>query len=154
MKTREPTRIANRQRGFSVVLVLAIIVLLGGLLAYAVTLTSAMHSSLAQEVAAARALQASRAGLEWARHRVRIGAVPSCVATTNLAIPLSSGNMPVTVRCVETLPSFTEGAPPVPVRIFQLTAIACMPAAAGTCPNPVPTSNYVQRQLTGITEFP
>jgi MSHA biogenesis protein MshP len=150
MKTRRPASTAHRQQGFSVVLVLAIIVSMGGMLAYAVTLTSAMHSSLAQEIAAGRALQASRAGLEWGRYRVRIPALASCVASTNLALPLSSGPMPVTVRCVATVPSFVESG--VPVTVYQLTAIACMPAAAGTCPNPAPTSDYVERQLTGLTE--
>lgn len=139
----------GKQGGFSVVLVLAIIVLMGGMLAYAVTLTSSMHSSLAQEISSARALQASRAGIEWARYRVRFAA--SCLPSTNLALPLSTGPMPVTVRCVAAIPTL-EGA--ISVTTYQLTAIACMPAAAGTCPNPAPTGNYVERQATGIAERP
>ena len=39
------------QRGFSAVMVLMIMVLLGGMLAFAVTLTTGMHSSVAQEIA-------------------------------------------------------------------------------------------------------
>jgi MSHA biogenesis protein MshP len=131
------------------VLVLAIIVLMGSVLAYAATLTTAMHSSQAQEIAATRALQAARAGLEWGRYRIRIGALPNCAAATNLALPLSSGNMPVTVRCIST-GAFTEAG--TPVTTYQLTATACMPAAAGTCPNAAPTGDYVERQVTGISE--
>lgn len=139
----------TRQRGFSVVLVLAIIVLMGGLLAYAASLASAMHSSQAQEIGAARALQAARAGLEWGRYRIRIGALPNCAAATNLALPLSSGNMPVTVRCTAT-GAFTEAG--TPVTTYQLTSTACMPAAAGSCPNAAGGGDYVERQVSGIAE--
>ncbi len=142
-------RCRSRQAGFSVVLMLAVVVLMGSVLAYAATLTSTMHSSQAQEIAAVRALQAARAGLEWGRYRVRIGAVPSCVAATNLVMPLSSGNMPVTVRCTAT-GAFTEAG--TPVTTYQLSATACMPAAAGTCPNAAGGSGYVERQVGGISE--
>jgi MSHA biogenesis protein MshP len=139
----------RHQGGFSVVLVLAIIVLMGGVLAYAATLTSAMHSSQAQEIAAVRALQAARAGLEWGRYRIRIGALPNCAAATNLVMPLSSGNMPVTVRCIVT-GAFTEAG--IPVTTYQLSATACLPAAAGACPNAAGAGDYVERQVTGIAE--
>jgi len=137
------------QQGFSVVLVLAIVVMMGGVLAYAATLTSTMHSSQAQEIAAARALQAARAGLEWGRYRIRIGALPNCAAATNLAMPLSSGNMPVTVRCTATVHLPEAGTP---VTTYQLSATACLPAAAGSCPNAAGAGDYVERQVTGMAE--
>ena len=138
------------QRGFSSALMLAVIVLLSSLLAYAVTLTSSAHSGLAQEIAATRALQAARSGLEWGRYRIVNGAGPICAPTTTLALPLSSGALPVTVRCTETLPAFNEAG--TPVRIFQLTAIACSPAPSGTCPDATGSGDYVQQQATGIAE--
>ena len=136
------------QRGFSVMLMLGIIVLMGGMLAYAVSFTSGMNHSVAQEAGVLRVTQAANAGLEWARYRVRIPAVPSCLAATNLTIPLSSGAVPVTVRC--TAAPNNEGG--VPVTIYQLRATACSPAAAGTCPNVAGATNYVERSVTGIAE--
>jgi MSHA biogenesis protein MshP len=135
-------------RGFSAVLVLGIMVLLGGMLAFAVTLTSGMSSSAAQEFAQARAQQAANAGLEWARFRIRIGALPNCAALTNMTMPFAVG-VPVSVRCVQS-GSYIEGA--ATVLTYQLSATACSPAAAGTCPNPAGGSDYVQSQVGGIAE--
>ena len=78
------------QRGFSSALMLAVIVLLSSLLAYAVTLTSSAHSGLAQEIAATRALQAARSGLEWGRYRIVNG--PS---TTRLFTSFFSASSPL-----------------------------------------------------------
>ena len=136
------------QRGFSAALVLIIMVLLGGMLTFALTLTSGMHSSMAQEIAQARAQQAANAGLEWARFRIRIGALPNCAAATNMAMPFAAA-MPVTVLCTQS-GSYTEGA--ATVLTYRLSATACSPAAAGACPNPAGGSDYVQRQVSGNAE--
>lgn len=152
-------RCAKGQRGFSAALVLSVMVLLGGMLAYAVTQTSGMHSGAAQEIMQARALQGANAGLEWARYNLRFNAAycPTPAGTvTNLAIPLSAGTpltaltMPVTVTCVPT-GNHTEVA--TVVRTYQLTANACSPTGpGGACPNPVGSADYVERQMTGRAE--
>ena len=142
-------RAAQAQRGFSVMLMLGIIVLMGGMLAYAVSFTGGMNHSVAQEAGVLRVTQAAHAGLEWARYRVRIPAIPGCVAATNLTIPMSSGAVPVTVRCTASAP-YNEGA--ATVTIYQLSATACSPAAGGTCPNGAGAANYVERTVTGIAE--
>jgi MSHA biogenesis protein MshP len=146
----------RHQRGFSAALVMMVLVLLGGMLTYAVTLTSGMHSGTAQEIMQARALQAANTGLEWQRYRIRVAAGPPCVSATsitNLTIPFSSGPMPVTVRCTRTGP---HGPPPPPlVFTYQISATACSPAAAGgVCPNPARGAKYVERQVGGIAEKP
>jgi MSHA biogenesis protein MshP len=143
-------RAHRHQRGFSAALVLVVLVLLGGMLAYGVSLTSGMHSGIAQEIAQARALQAANAGLEWGRYRIRIGAAPSCTATSPLTMPFSAGAMPVTVRCTLT-GTHTEGA--ATVRTYSLSANACMPAGAGgVCPNAAGGTDYVERQVAGNAE--
>ena len=136
------------QRGFSAVMVLMIMVLLGGMLAFAVTLTTGMHSSVAQEIAQSRAQQAANAGLEWARFRIRIGLLPNCAAATNMTMPFASPT-PVTVRCTQS-GSYTEGA--ATVLTYQLIATACSPAAAGACPNAAGGPDYVERQVSGNAE--
>lgn len=143
----------SRQQGFSAGLVLAALVMLGGMLTYAVTLTSGVQSGIAQEIVQARALQTASAGLEWQRQRIRFGAAPACLAATsvtNMTIPFSAGAMPVTVRCTLT-GTHTEAA--ATVRTYSLTANACLPAAAGgVCPNPAGGTEYVERQVSGNAE--
>ena len=139
----------RRQRGVSVVLMLALIVLLGGMLVFTVSVSSSMHAGAAREIGAARAAQAAQAGREWGRFRVRMGAAANCAASINLTLPLASGAHPVTVRCTLT-GTHTEGA--ATVRTYQLTATACRPAAAGACPNAVVSSDYVEALATGSSE--
>ena len=139
----------RRQHGVSVVLMLALIVLLGGMLVFTVAVSSSMHAGAAREIGAARAAQAAQAGLEWGRFRVRMGAAANCAAAINLTLPLASGAHPVTVRCTLT-GTHTEGA--ATVRTYQLTATACRPAAAGACPNAVVSSDYVEALATGSSE--
>ena len=139
----------RRQRGVSVVLMLALIVLLGGMLVYTVSLSSTMHAGAAREIGAARAAQAAQAGLEWGRFRIRMGAAANCAAATNLNLPLASGAHPVTVRCTLT-GTHTEGA--TTVRTYQLSATACRPAAAGACPNAATPGDYVEAFASGSSE--
>jgi MSHA biogenesis protein MshP len=152
MSPHKGSRVSLRaaQRGFSVMLMLGIIVLMGGMLAYAVSFTSGMNHSVAQEAGVLRVTQAANAGLEWARYRVRVSAGGPCwAASTNLTIPLSSGAVPVTVLCMRA--QYPEGT--ANRTIYQLSATACSPAAAGgACPNLAGAANYVQRTVTGIAE--
>ena len=143
-------RSATRQRGFSAALVLTMMVLLGGMLGYAVSLTSGMHSGIAQEIAQARARQAANAGLEWARYNARFAPAPNdCAAASVMTIPFSAGPMPVTVLCTRL--NHSEAG--VPRFTYALSATACSPAGpAGACPNPAGGGDYVQRQVTGNAE--
>ena len=137
----------RREQGFSVVLMIALIVLVGGMLAYTVSLGTTMSAAMAQEIGAARAAQAAQAGLEWGKFRVRQAAA-NCVAVTNLTMPLASGAMPVTVRCTPTVTN--EGG--TSVTIFHFDVTACRPAAAGTCPNAAGSGDYVEQVATGNAE--
>ncbi len=139
----------RHQQGLSVVLMLALIVLLGGMLVYTVSVSSSMHAGAAREIGATRAAQAAQAGLEWGRFRIRMGAAANCAVLTNLNLPLASGAHPVTVRCTLT-GAHTEGA--TTVRTYQLSATACRPAAAGACPNAATTSDYVEAVASGASE--
>ena len=139
----------QRQRGFSAVLMIAMIVLVAGMLSYAVTVTSAAHDSTAREIASARVTQAAQSGLEWGQFRVRPGLVPTCAASSNITMPFSSGAIAVTVTCAANGP-YTEGA--ATVTRYQFTATACSPAAGGACPNAAGGSEYVEAQVTGASE--
>lgn len=139
------------QRGFSAALVLTALVLLGGMLAYAVTATSGMQAGAAQEILQSRARQAAQAGLEWARYNLRFNAAycPAAGAVNHLTIPLGQA-MPVTVTCELT---GTHAENSTTVRTYRLTANACSPAGpGGACPNPAASADYVERQVTGLAE--
>lgn len=147
--SRRRTMCAQRQRGFSAVLMIGLIVLVAGMLSYAATVTSAAHDSTAREIASARVTQAARSGLEWGQFRVRPGVVPTCAANSNITLSYSSGNIAVTVTCTPSGP-YTEGA--ASVSRYQITATACNPAAGGACPNGAGGSEYVEAQTAGASE--
>ncbi len=141
----------RRQRGFSAALVLTALVLLGGMLAYAVTATSGMQAGTTQEILQSRARQAAEVGLEWARYHLRFSPAycPAGGTVAQLTLPLGQ-DIPVTVTCT---PTGTHAEASNTVRTYHLTANACSPAGpGGACPNPAASADYVERQVTGIAE--
>lgn len=137
---RNPAR--RVQRGLSGILVMAALVLMGGLSAYGVTLVTSVQSGFAQELSVARAAQAADAGLEWARFRLTQSAAPLCPAAQTLVLPGTLANYRVTVRCTAT-GTHTDGA--ATVRTWLVSATGCNAAA---CPGAV-GSDYVERTVTG-----
>jgi len=125
-----------RQRGFSIVTAIFLLVVLAGLGAAMVTLSTSQQQTLAQDVQGARAYQAARAGIEWGGYQV-IKVPDACPASTTLnftGTPLAGFTTVVT--CVR-LP-YTEGANSV--LVYDLTATARYGV--------VNTNDYVERQLT------
>ncbi len=59
----------SKQRGFSLVTAIFLLVVLASLLAYMVSLAVVQHSGLAMAVQGARAMQAARSGLDYAAFR-------------------------------------------------------------------------------------
>jgi MSHA biogenesis protein MshP len=121
-------------------LVMAALVLMGGLSAYGVSLVSSVHSRFAQELSVARAAQAAEAGLEWARFQLTQPATPLCPAAQTLALPSTLSGYRVTLRCIAT-GAHAEGA--TTVNTWRITATGCNAAA---CPG-APNGDYVERQL-------
>lgn len=138
------------QRGVSGVMVIAVLVLLGGLTSFAVGLVTSVQSSYARELSFARATQAAEAGLDWGRWRVTAAAVPTCSASQTL-ITLPGTLLPyaVTVRCTLS-GTYLEG--PATVRMYQLNSTACNLPAGGQCPNSVASGDYVQATASAIVE--
>lgn len=59
----------RRQAGFATVAAIFILVVLGGLGAFVVSLTTTQNINFAHDIESARAYQAARAGLEWGTAR-------------------------------------------------------------------------------------
>lgn len=138
-----------RDRGFTLISALFILVVLAALGAAMASIGMRQHLGSALELDTARAVQAARAGLEWAafqvlRNPAPPAAAPACPATTSLT-PAGLGGLTVTVRCTRS--TATDGAESL--TFFQLVANACNAPSAGQCPSTgTPGATYVERQLS------
>jgi MSHA biogenesis protein MshP len=150
MRSTSATSPERRAAGFTLVSVLFIIVVLAALGAAIASVSTRQHLGSAAEVDSARALQAARAGLEWAafqvlRNPAPPAAAPSCFGTASFTV---SGltNYTITVSCSQT--AGTDGS--TALAFYQLTATACNAPSSGACPNTGanPSNTYVERQLT------
>ncbi|PWB40023.1 MAG: agglutinin biogenesis protein MshP [Rhodocyclales bacterium] len=137
-----------RQRGFSIITAIFLIVVLAAFGAFAVSMFRVQQASAALDELGSRAYQAAQAGIEWGAWQVLRGPGTCAAATGNLALPGSLSGFTATVTCAST--SHTEAGNPV--TIYQLTATACNQPAAGACPNPAPGPDYVERQVQGAME--
>lgn len=137
-----------RQRGFGAIGAVVVLVLLAVLAATVVRLSSGSQASLSQDLQAARAQAAVRAGLDWGLFQVLKGAWIGCSAGQSQTLDLSADTgMRVTVTC--TGRSYNEGetSPGVPkvLRVYRVQAVACN--GTGTCPDNAAATGaqYVER---------
>lgn len=156
MSTTRPERFPAR--GFSIVAALFILVVLAGLGAYILSTSAAQHLSQAQDVQNLRALQAARAGIEWATYQVTRASAfrTSCEAaaagysgtgpaTQDFAPGVLAGLDDFRVDVVCRSQSFDEAGSSI--RVFQIVATAC--TATGGCPaTSPPPLGYVEHRQT------
>lgn len=143
----KPRGMTGKQRGFSIITAIFLIVVLAALGAFAVSLSRVQQTTAAYDEMGSRAWQAAQAGIEWgAWQALRNGG--ACAGATNLALPGSLVLFTVTVNCIST--AHVEAG--TPVTIYQLAATACNQPAAGACPNPAPGPSYIERQVQGAVE--
>ena len=136
------------RRGFTLISAIFIVVVLAALGAALAAISQRQHLGSAAEVQHARALQAARAGLEWAafqvlRNPAPPAAAPACPATASF-VPADLGDFTVTVNCTRS----TGSDGPDTLTFYQLVANACNAPLAGACPPATKTEpTYVERQL-------
>ena len=146
---------SHLERGFSLVTAIFLLVVIGGLGMFAVTLSTTQHQSMAMDVMGKRAYQAARAGIEWGAFQIvqsSVAAPPAgaggfaalCIATptayTSSAVTITAqalDSFTVQVACTNG-GSFTDG---VPIQVYMLTASAVYGGSPGD-------SDYVERQLS------
>lgn len=126
---------AYRQRGFSIIAAIFLIVVLAALSVYLVTISSVQHQTSLLALQGARALAAARAGVEWGAYDTLING--NCAGTT-LNPGGALAGFQVNVACATT--SHTEQGQNIDV--YRLTAVAEFPAGG------YGQLGYVQRQLT------
>lgn len=127
------------QRGFTIVSAIFILVVLAGLGAAILTVSTSQHIGSAMDVQGAKAYQAARAGIEWGLYqRLRNGA---CAPAAAFALPAAVDGLAgftVTVTCA-AFPDASGG----PI-VHEIEATACNRAA---CPAAAPGANYVERRV-------
>jgi MSHA biogenesis protein MshP len=131
-----------KQRGFSLIMAIFLIVVLGGIAVFIGRVSTMQHHSSALDEEGAMAYQAAKSGIEWGVYQAVEGA-SYCIPSPDsaqfiLALPAtltSTVNYTVTVIC--TLTTSTEGL--TNVNVYQITATA----------NNATGGNFaVERQLT------
>ncbi|MEY4750880.1 MAG: hypothetical protein RIQ60_3094 [Pseudomonadota bacterium] len=147
-RARKVSRQAGR--GFGVIAAIVVLVLLAALAAAIVRVGGTAQVSQAQDIQAARAWQAARAGTEWGLYQALKGSWANCAAGTSQTLDLraDTGGMRVTVSCSSLAYNEGEASPGVPLvrRVYTLDAVACN--AAASCPdnNAAVQPGYVERR--------
>lgn len=117
----------KKQIGFSLIMGVFLIVVLGGIAVFIGRVSTMQHQSGALDEEGAMAYQAARAGIEWGVYRAVVNS--SCVASTPFTLaltvpttPASTVNYTVTVTCALTVA--TEGSTLDNINVYQITATA------------------------------
>ena len=140
------------QRGFTMLSVIFILVVLAALGAALASISVRQQLGSAAEIQSVRALQAARAGLEWAafqvlRNPAPPAAAPACFSATSFTMAGIAG-FTVTVSCTRTPASGTVSDGATDLAFYELRANACNAPSAGACPaSGTPQPSYVERQL-------
>ena len=147
-----------RQRGFGAIALILIVVALAALAAAVARLATTSNRALADDVIAARALQAAHAGKEWGLYQALHpgGAWNSCAAASQTLDLSADYGMHVTVTCNSIL--YNEGQLPdasttQTTRLFTIDAVACNSA---TCPDNARAvqAGYVERRVVAQGSTP
>ena len=110
----------SRQRGFSLVTAIFLLVVIAALVVYMTSLRVVQQTTLVYSVQGARAMQAARSGIEWGIQRAIVGA--GCAASTTFTPTVSPLDaFSIEVRCQSS--SHIEGSGP-PIVTYRLESIA------------------------------
>ncbi len=131
----------NRQRGFSLVSAIFLLVVLAGLGVYAVRLNTMQQQTVTAGLRAAEAFQAARTGAEWGAYRALNGGV-CAAATLNLTEGATAG-FRVSLQCSQS--THSEGASTIHVFVFDVRA------EAGAYGGPDYVSRRLQTKITDAT---
>jgi len=142
-----------RQRGFSLIMALFLLVSLAAMAAYLLTVSTLQQESSAADELGARAYQAARGGVDWGLYQLLRdpgGAYASACDAAVTPGPPAAQTLPLSgvlagfsasVECSSSAPT-TEGAT-TGLRAYLLRVTACNQAS---CPG-TPSPTYIERQL-------
>lgn len=131
----------SRQKGFSLVTAIFLLVVLASLGAFMVTIGGTQRTTTIAAIQGARAYQAASSGIEWAIPRLLAPGTDCTAITANSSYTLNVTGMngfDVSVSCEGT--THTEAGPPGNVKIYSITSVATF----GTYGSP----DFVRRRIT------
>ncbi len=121
----------SAQRGFAIVSAIFLLVVLGALGAFMVTLSTVQHTTSTQDMQGARAYQAARAGIEWGAYQV---------LTPEHANPVGVPYVcPVAATALNTLAGSLAG--------FSVTVLCELTAIYGRCQSDPCLSDHLHRHI-------
>jgi MSHA biogenesis protein MshP len=127
------------QRGFLLPAAIFLLVILAGLGAYAVNISTIQQNSAIQDVQGTRAYHAAKTGTEWAAYQIMQNTpdntvLPTCPATTTLSIDAFN----VAVSCTP-YGSYNEQGTDHTINVYEIISTASygVPSTAG----------YIERQI-------
>ncbi|MDR2187907.1 MAG: hypothetical protein LBE62_07610 [Azonexus sp.] len=143
-----------------------VLLLLAGLAAAIISLSSTQNVTFTQDVESARADLAAYTGIQWGLNRAFAANNNWCTPPTapivtggawgagvrsDLPIAAQTNGMSVSVQCWAA--DYPEGG--ATTRVYQIRATACTANPANTCPGPNPTSPiYVERIHEVVVSIP
>ncbi|MBI4293685.1 MAG: agglutinin biogenesis protein MshP [Betaproteobacteria bacterium] len=140
-----PAAPGAKSRGFTLVSAIFILVVLAGLGAAILVISTAQQVGSALDIQGSRVYEAARAGIQWGAYK-QLRPPSSCAASTSFAFPTAPTLAGITVTVTCTTHADGSGGPPV--HVIQSTACNQPAGAApGSCPNPAPGANYIERRL-------
>lgn len=146
----------RKVRGFALATAIFLLVILAGLGAFILNISTAQHIGQALDIEGERAWQAANAGLDWARYRV--AADSACPSNTTWG----SSNYSLTFAGTQTLTGMVatiecrdfgaDNVAGVSTIMFEVRVTACNKPQASEprCPGTVSTMGYVERQMQGL----
>jgi len=139
-----------RCSGFVLPSAIFLLVILSGLAAFLVQVSTSQSIVSAQDVQGSRAYQAARAGMEWGLYQVLDPTNATVVPPSNAAWPnmpacpadttLTIDGFTVVFRCLATPADYFEAGNTRRIRVYQLASTASFGA--------VGTNSYVEREVT------
>jgi len=113
-------------------------VILAGLGAYALNITSVQQNTSLQDTQGTKAYQAARAGVEWAAYQVLNPGSTTLVNCPASPTVLSIDNFVVSVRCARSADFFEQGTDHT-IAMYDISSTASFGVVGAT--------NYIQRQI-------
>lgn len=136
-------------QGLGAIAAILVLVSLAALAAAVIRLSTAQQIGSVQELGAARATQAARAGIQWGLYQAFKGSWTTCSGASQTLDLSADYGMRVTVSCNSLPYNEGESAPgsPQAVRVFTIEAVACN--STGSCPDNTRATGpaYVERRV-------
>jgi MSHA biogenesis protein MshP len=141
----------HHQSGFGAIMIVVILVMLASLAASMVRMSWSTAVTSGNDIQAAHARQAAKAGVEWGLYTALRGAWANCTSSTQTLDLRNTNGMLVTVTCSGNPTPYLEGGDQGgsarQVRIYTIEAVACNGTTA--CPDDDSATNlgYVERRI-------